>query len=562
MKAAQKTLPVAQEKEVDWDKYLAAYYEKPKSSLTWSGLDVKEVYAPADLPPEKYKDVGDPGQYPFTRGIHRNMFRGRYWTRREVIGMGSPQDTHDRSKLLVDEGGSGLNTIADIPYEMGLDADHPWAQNEVGLTGVCITNMYDMETMTADIPLDKVSWSLITASTVAVVTMAQYAAVAKKRGYDLKKLRGTVQNDPVHFRYCGFRPACPLDLSVKLGADVMEFCTKEMPLWYYTTVNLYDLREQGVTAPQEVAFGFLIARLYIDEMIRRGHKVDDFAQRFAFYVSCHIDIFEEVSKIRAARRIWAKLMKEHYGAEKLSSQHFRFAVHTAGCSLVPQQPLNNIVRIAYQALAAVLGGVQSLHCCSYDEPVCLPTENGHTQALRTQQILAYETGVTNVSDPLGGSYYVENLTNRLEEEIYKIMAEVEKVGGMYDAIQSEWLDRVFEKEALARQKELDDRDKILVGVNMFTTEQETATPLGVQRITKASVKRQIEMVKKLKKERNKSLCKEKILALKAAAERRENVIPCMIAATEAGATTGEMMGAVRLAFGYPYDPLEIIQAPF
>jgi methylmalonyl-CoA mutase N-terminal domain/subunit len=561
-KAAEKAAPACQESAVDWDKYLESYYEKPKSSLTWSGLDVKEVYTPDDLPPEKYKEVGDPGQYPFTRGIHRNMFRGRYWTKREVIGMGSPQDTHDRLKLLVDEGGSGLNTIADVPYEMGLDADHPWAQNEVGLTGVCITNMHDMETMTADIPLDKVSWSLITATPSAVVTMAQYAAVARKRGYDLKKLRGTIQNDPVHIRYCGFRPATPLDLSIKTGADVMEFCTKEMPQWYYTTVNLYDLREQGITAPQEVAFGFLIARLYIDEMIRRGYKADDFMQRFAFYVSCHIDIFEEVSKIRAARRIWAKLMKEQYGAQKDSSQQFRFAVHTAGCSLVPQQPLNNIVRIAYQALAAVLGGVQSLHCCSYDEPVCLPTETGHTQALRTQQILAYETGVTNVSDPLGGSYYVENLTNKLEEEIYKIMAEVDNVGGMYEAIRTEWLDRVFEHEALARQKEIDERDKIIVGVNMFTTEQETTTPMGVQRISSESVKRQIEMVIKLKKERNQVLWKEKILAVRAAAERRENVIPLMIEATEAGGTTAEMLGAVRLAFGYSYDPLEIIQAPF
>lgn len=561
-KADEKAAAACQESTVDWDKYLEAYYEKPKSSLTWSGLDVQEVYTPDDLPPEKYKEVGDPGEYPFTRGIHRNMFRGRYWTKREVIGMGSPQDTHDRLKLLVDEGGSGLNTIADVPYEMGLDADHPWAENEVGLTGVCITNMHDMETMTADIPLDKVSWSLITASTVATITMAQYAAVARKRGYDLKKLRGTVQNDPVHFRYCGFRPSSPLDLSVQMGADVIEFCTKEMPQWYYTTVNLYDLREQGITAPQEVAFGFLIARLYVDEMVRRGYKVDDFAQRFAFYVSCHIDIFEEVCKIRAARRIWAKLMKEQYGAQKQSSQTFKFAVHTAGVSLVPQQPLNNIVRIAYQALAAVLGGVQSLHCCSYDEPVCLPTENGHTQALRTQQILAYETGVTNVADPLGGSYYVENLTNKLEEEIYKIMAEVENVGGMYEAIRTEWLDRVLEQEALTRQKEIDNRDKIIVGVNMFTTEQETTTPLGVQRIPTESIKRQIEMVKKLKKERNQLLWREKILALRTAAERRENVIPLMIEATEAGATTGEMMGAVRLAFGYSYDPLEIIQAPF
>jgi methylmalonyl-CoA mutase N-terminal domain/subunit len=552
-----------QESSRIWEKYLSAYYEKPKSTRTWSGLEVKEVYTPEDQPKEKYQvNISDPGDYPFTRGIHRNMFRGRYWTRREVIGMGSPQDTHDRLKLLVDEGGSGLNTIADIPYEMGLDADHPWGQNEVGLTGVCITDLNDMETLTAGIPLDKVSWSLITASTAASVTMAQYAAVAKKRGYNLKNLRGSVQNDPVHFRYCGFRPACPLDLSIKLAADVIEFCTNEMPLWYYTTVNLYDIREQGVTAPQEVAFGFLIARLYIDEMIRRGHEIDTFAPRFTFYVSCHIDFFEEIAKIRAARRIWARLMNEHYGAKKPESQKFRFAVHTAGCSLVPQQPLNNIVRIAYEAMAAVLAGVQSLHCCSYDEPVCLPTENGHTQALRTQQVLAYETGVTNVADPLGGSYYIENLTDQLEEEIYKVIDEVEQVGGMSEAIRTEWLDRKFEKEALRRQKELDERDKIVVGVNMFTTPMEEKTPLGVQRIPSESARMQIESVTRSKKRRDPLVWKEKILALKEAAMERKNVIPYMIEATHAGATTGEMMGAVRLAMGYSYDPLNILEAPF
>jgi len=552
-----------QESSMIWEKYLDAYYERSKSTLTWSGLEVKEVYTPDDLPKEKYQtDISDPGDYPFTRGIHRNMFRGRYWTRREVIGMGSPQDTHDRLKLLVDEGGSGLNTIADIPYEMGLDADHPWAQNEVGLTGVCITDLNDMETLTAGIPLDKVSWSLITASTAASVTMAQYAAVAKKRGYDLKDLRGSVQNDPVHFRYCGFKPACPLDLSIKLGADVIEFCTNQMPLWYYTTVNLYDLREQGLTAPQEVAFGFLIARLYVDEMIRRGYAIDMFAPRFTFYVSCHMDFFEEIAKIRAARRIWARLMKEHYGAKQPASQKFRFAVHTAGCSLVPQQPLNNIVRIAYQAMAAVLGGVQSLHCCSYNEPVCLPTENGHTQALRTQQILAYETGVTNVADPLGGSYYIENLTDQLEDAIYKVIDEVEQVGGMYEAIRTEWLDRKFEKEALSRQKELDERDKIVVGVNMFATPMEEKTPFGVQRIPSKSARMQIESVTRNKKRRDALVWKERILALKEAAMEKKNVIPYMIEATYAGATTGEMMGAVRLAMGYSYDPLNILEAPF
>lgn len=549
--------------EVNWDDYLKAYYGKPRSNKTWSGFDVKEIYTPKDSVGKDYdKTVGDAGKYPFTRGIHADMFRGRYWTRREVIGMGSPADTHERLKVLTDHGGSGLNTIADITYEMGLDADHPWAMNEVGLTGVNISHIRDMETLTEGIPLDKVSWSLITASTAAAATMAQYVAVAQNRQYDIKRLRGSIQNDPVHFRYCGFRPACPVDLSIRLGCDVIEFCTREMPKWYYTTVNMYDLREQGITAPQEVAFGFGIAMLYVDELIRRGLSIDEFGPRFTFYVSCHVDLFEEVAKIRAARRLWARLMKEKYGAKDPRSMQFRFAVHTAGCSLIPQQPLNNIVRISYEALAAVLAGVQSLHCCSYDEPICLPTETGHLQALRTQQILAYETGVCNVADPLGGSYYVEALTDKIEEEALKIMKEVEEVGGMEEAIRTEWLDRVFEKEALQRQKEIDERERLVVGVNIFTSEPETQTPLGVQRIPSASARSQIEETQKLKRTRDMNRLKERIKRLREDAEGGRNVIPAMIEATKAFATTGELLGTVRMAMGYPYDPMEIIESPF
>ncbi len=549
--------------EVNWDDYLKAYYGKPRSNKTWSGFDVKEIYTPKDSVGKDYdKTVGDAGKYPFTRGIHADMFRGRYWTRREVIGMGSPADTHERLKVLTDHGGSGLNTIADITYEMGLDADHPWAMNEVGLTGVNISHIRDMETLTEGIPLDKVSWSLITASTAAAATMAQYVAVAQNRQYDIRRLRGSIQNDPVHFRYCGFRPACPVDLSIRLGCDVIEFCTREMPKWYYTTVNMYDLREQGITAPQEVAFGFGIAMLYVDELIRRGLSIDEFGPRFTFYVSCHVDLFEEVAKIRAARRLWARLMKEKYGAKDPRSMQFRFAVHTAGCSLIPQQPLNNIVRISYEALAAVLAGVQSLHCCSYDEPICLPTETGHLQALRTQQILAYETGVCNVADPLGGSYYVEALTDKIEEEALKIMKEVEEVGGMEEAIRTEWLDRVFEKEALQRQKEIDERERLVVGVNIFTSEPETQTPLGVQRIPSASARSQIEETQKLKRTRDIHRLKERIKRLREDAEGGRNVIPAMIEATKAFATTGELLGTVRMAMGYPYDPMEIIESPF
>ena len=549
--------------EGTWDDYIKSYYEKPSSSKSWSGFDLKGIYTPEDRPHEKYqKEIADAGAYPFTRGIHANMFRGRLWTRREVVGIGSPADTHERLKYLSEHGGSGLNTIADVTYEMGLDADHPWSVDEVGLTGVNITSVKDMETLTKDIPLDKVSWSLITASTAASVTMAQYVAVAENRGYDLPVLKGSIQNDPIHFRYCGFRPACPLDLSIKLGADVMEFCTKELPKWYYTTVNMYDLREQGITAPQEVAFGFGIAMCYVNELIRRGLDIDEFAPRFTFYVSCHIDLFEEVAKIRAARRMWAKLMKEKYGAKNPRSMQFRFAVHTAGCSLVPQQPLNNIVRTSYEALAAVLSGVQSLHCCSYDEPMCLPTEKAHLQALRTQQILAYETGVTNVADPLGGSYYVESLTDRIEEEALKVMKQVDEVGGMEEAIRTEWLDRKFESEALKRQKELDNGEKLVVGVNAFVTEQEKETPLGVQRVSAHSATQQIEEVKELKRTRDMDKLKEAISRLRDAAGEKKNVILPMVEASKAFGTTGELLGTVREAFGYPYDPMETVESPF
>jgi methylmalonyl-CoA mutase N-terminal domain/subunit len=335
-----------------------------------------------------------------------------------------------------------------------------------------------------------------------------------------------------------------------------------MPKWYYTTVNMYDLREQGLTAPQEVAFGFGIAMIYIDELIRRGFKIDEFALRFTFYVSCHIDIFEEVAKIRAARRLWARLMKEKYGAKDPRSMQFRFAVHTAGCSLVPQQPLNNLVRIAYEALAAVLAGVQSLHCCSYDEPICLPTEKGHLQALRTQQILAYETGVCNVADPLGGSYYVESLTDKLEEEILKILEEVESLGGMEQAIRSEWFDRKLEQEAVERQKEIERGERLVVGVNIFTSEPEKQTPLGVQRIAPESAKAQIKETMELKASRDKAKLREAIERLRRDTVEGRNLLPAMIEATKAYATTGEIMGTVREAMGYPYDPMEILENPF
>ena len=559
-----KTDAACEEEEEDWGEYLKGYYEKPNSFKTWSGLDTKEIYTPKDFDAEKhYKEkVGDAGQYPYTRGIHANMFRGRIWTKREVVGIGSPADTHARLKYLAEQGGTGLNTIADVTYEMGLDADHPWAANEVGLTGVNITNIKDMETLTKDIPLDQVSWSLITAAPSAAATMAQYIAVAQGAGFDITKLRGSVQNDPIHFGYCGFKPASPLDLAIKLGCDIMEYCTLNMPKWYYTTVNMYDLREQGITAIQEVAYGFGIAMCYIDELIKRGLHVDQFGPRFTFYVACHVDIFEEISKLRAARRMWAKFMKEKYGATKPGAMHFRFAVHTSGCSLVPQQPLNNLIRVGYQALAAVLGGVQSLHCCSYDEPICLPTEASHLQALRTQQVLAYETGVTNVADPLGGSYYIEGLTDEIEKKVLEAMAEIDSVGGMHEAIRTEWLDRKLEDEALLRQKEIETGEKLIVGVNIFKSEMEKETPLGVQRVASESGQQQINDVKEQKRLRNWDNLMVAMQRLKDDAVAGKNTLPAMIEATKANATTGEMIGTVREVMGHHYDPMESIESPF
>ena len=291
-------------KEYKWDAYLKSYYDKPSSVKSWSGYELKGIFNPDDTKDQDYDhSISDAGTYPFTRGIHPNMFRGRYWTRREVVGIGSPSDTNERLRFCFENGGSGLNTIADVTNEMGLDADHPWAADEVGLTGVNVTSIRDMESLTEGIPLDKVSWSVITATPAAAANMSQYIAVAQNRGYDLSALRGSIQNDPIHARYCGFRPASPLDLSIKLGSDIIEYCSRNLPKWYHTTVNMYDLREQGITAPQEVAFGFGIAMCYIDELIRRGVDIDAFAPRISFYVSCHVDFFEEVSKIRAARRM-------------------------------------------------------------------------------------------------------------------------------------------------------------------------------------------------------------------------------------------------------------------
>lgn len=542
------------------------YMEKPQTMETWSGFPVKEIYGPEDLQGKDFdRDIGKAGEFPYTRGIHPNMYRGKYWTRREVSGFGTGKDTNERLKFQIREGASGLSVILDVLGGLGLDADHPRAKNEIGVQGLNYTSLKDMLDLTEGIPLDKITMSFnIAASLIASVVLASYTLAAEKQGINRDCLRGTIQNDVLHARYCGFKESNPVDLGVKMAVDNIEFCTKHMPLWNTININLYDMREMGINAAQEIAFGFSHARVYIRESIKRGLKVDEFAPRVAFYCSSHIDFFEEIAKLRACRRLWARIMRDEFGAKDPRSIKFRFGVHTAGCSLVPQQPLNNIIRVAYEALAAVLSGVQSLHCCSYDEPISLPTEQSAQIALRTQQILAYETGVAKVADPLGGSYYVESLTDQLEAEAVKIMKDIDDVGGIVAAIKREWVDREIEKSALKQQKAIDTKQKIVVGVNDFVSPPADKTPGGVHRVSEEMMKRQEQAVIKLKRERNNGGVIKAMENLRKHAEmgEKENLMPHVIEAVRAYATLEEIIGTIRQAYGLSYDPLGIRKSPF
>jgi methylmalonyl-CoA mutase N-terminal domain/subunit len=542
----------------------SSYYDRAASRKTWSGLPLKDFYSPEDVASQDYgANIGNPGDFPYTRGIHPDMFRGRYWTLREVCGYGTPEETNERLKFFLGEGVGGLNVIPDNPSIMGIDSDHPRAVDDVGVQGVPLCSLEDMELLMQGIPMDQISMSLILSSTQTPVTLAQYVALAEQRGMEPADLAGTTQNDPIHCRYAGFAVSSPLPLALKTSVDVIEYCALHMPRWYPINVNLYDLREQGLNAPQEIAFGLSLALLYVEGALARGLEIDSFAPRFAFYCSVQIDFFEEIAKLRAARRIWARLMKERFGAKDPRSLKFKFGVHTAGCSLVPHQPENNIIRVAYEALAAVLAGVQSLHCCSYDEPISLPTEESVRLALRTQQILAYETGVAQVADPLGGGYYIETLTDQMEEEIVALMETVEQEGGMRRVLETGWLDAQFEEAALSYQTEVESNERIVVGLNAFTTDEELKMK-SVHRVSSDSAEKQIARVKRLKRTRDEQQVKKALLELKSRAEEgeKENLMPAMIDAAKARATLAEVLGTVREVMGEPYDPLGVISHPF
>lgn len=538
--------------------HLDAYFEKPSRLRTWSGFPVKSFYEPGDVSGDYRAHVGRPGEFPYTRGIHPDMYRGRFWTRREVCGFGTPEDTNARMKFLLAQGASGLNVIFDIPTMTGMDADHPMVEEEVGVQGTSLSTIEDMEALMAGLPLDGISMSIIVTSHAAPVVLAMYLAAAEARGLPLARLRGTIQNDPLHHRFCGYPPAySPLNLGLKTGIDCLEFCARHMPHWYPMNVNAYDLREEGLGAAQEIAFSFAMARTYIDRALDRGLVIDEFAPRMVFYCSAHIDLLEEVAKFRAMRRMWAHMLRDRYRATDPRSWQFKFGVHTAGVSLVPQQPLNNIVRIAYEALAAVLGGAQSLHCCSYDEPLSLPTETAHQIAIRTQQILAYETGVANAADPLGGSYLVESLTDRLEAEAVEIGKRIEEQGGMYRAIETGWVDQELEHAAYRYQLEVERRERTVVGANAFVVppEKDHAVPVH-ERPSTAEVQGRLEQLRRFRERRDADAVRAALRRLQGecAKGERHNLIPSLIETVRAGVTLGEAVGVMREAYGHAYDP--------
>lgn len=545
-------------------------HDKPHKTETWSGIPLKELYTPEDLLDTNYQvDIADAGQYPFTRGIHRDMYRGKYPTRRIICGYGSTADTNKRLKFNIEQGFTGLDVYPDEAGMMHIDADHPRAEAEAGIQGVSLSSLRDFEELVDGIPLDKVSVLWRTFLAVPYI-----AIMADRQGLNLANLRGTVLNPhPVMWMWVNCPPGRfdNLELWLKLAVDTVEYCTKNMPSFYCTYIDGYNLREYGLTAPQELAWAFSQGTAYIDAILERGLDIDDFGPRISFFMNTYKDFFEEIAKFRAARRMWAKIMKAKYEAKNPKSLQFRFAVETAGSALTAQQPLNNIIRITSQVIAAMLGGVQSISPPSYLEAVSLPTEESAMLQVRTQQILTYETGIPLVSDPLGGSYYVESLTNIIEEETNKILKEIENNGGIVEAAKAGWVDQMIESELLKRQKEVESGDRTVVGVNTFTIqEKETShgyfkNPAHERELARG--KEIVAGVRRLKETRDNHLTEKALNELRERAgesteDKKVNLIPPIIEAAKAYATLGEIMGTIREVYGLSYDPFGDIQSPF
>jgi methylmalonyl-CoA mutase N-terminal domain/subunit len=539
----------------DKERWLKTTYrdarERPVRFSTVSDLEIEPLYTPEDVKGDYSESIGYPGEYPYTRGPYGSMYRGRLWTMRQFAGFGLAEDTNARFHFLLSQGQDGLSTAFDMPTLMGYDADHHRARGEVGREGVSVTSIDDMMRLFDRIPLDKVTTSM-TVNCSASVLLAMYLVVAERNGVPWEKVGGTIQNDMLKEFIAQKEWICPPAPSLRIVTDMIEFCAKRVPRWHPVSISGYHIREAGSTAVQELAFTIADGICYVEEAMKRGLDVDAFAPRLSFFWNIHNDFLEEVAKLRAARRMWARLMKERFGAKSPRSMTLRCHAQTAGASLTAQQPLNNIVRVAIQALAGVMGGVQSLHTNSMDETLALPTEQAVMVALRTQQIIAEETGVTNTIDPLGGSYAIEALTDRMEREAMDYIRRIDEMGGMLRAIETGYPQREIAEAAFHYQRQLEKGEKTVVGVNKYQVPEEI--PIDTLRIDPVLEEKQIQRVRKMKRERNSVAVREALLRVREACRSGENLMEPICEAVRRNVTVGEISDVFREEFGVYTDP--------
>lgn len=549
-----------EENKKNWEenilnKALNNYSERKKVFVTGSNEEVNRLYDPIDLENFDYvNDLGYPGDYPYTRGVQPTMYRGRLWTMRQYAGFGDAEESNKRYKYLLKNGQTGLSIAFDLPTQIGYDSSHPMSHGEVGKVGVAIDTLEDMEILFDGIPLDKVSTSM-TINAPAAVLLAMYIAIAEKQGISKSKLNGTIQNDILKEYIARGTYIFPPLPSMRLITDIFEYCSKELPKWNTISISGYHIREAGATAIQEIAFTLANGIAYVDAAAKSGLDIDIFAPRLSFFFNAHNDLFEEVAKFRAARRLWAKIMKERFGAKDARSMMLRFHTQTAGCTLTAQQPDNNIVRVAIQALAAVLGGTQSLHTNSRDEALSLPSQKSVRIALRTQQILAYESGTAETIDPMAGSYYLEKLTSEIEMRVNDYIDQIDGLGGAPRAIERGFIQREIQNSAYKYQKDIEEKKRIIVGVNEFQSEEEPMKDL--LRVNPEIEKKQVEKLTLLKNKRNEAEVRENLLMLKDKASSDQNVMPAIIKCVKSYASLGEICDQLRGVFGEYKDSINI-----
>jgi methylmalonyl-CoA mutase N-terminal domain/subunit len=551
-------LKALQEAQQRWENQtlqpsLMRFPERGDNYVTASSEPVERLYSPLDVRDMDYQgELGFPGEYPYTRGIHATMHRGRLWTMRMFAGFGTAEETNERFRYLLGQGQTGLSIAFDLPTLMGYDTDAPEALGEFGRCGVAVSSLRDMEILLQDIPLDRVTTSM-TINSPAAIIWAMYIAAAEKQDVPMDQLGGTIQNDILKEYIAQKEYIFPPEPSMRLVTDTIEYGTQHLPRWNTISISGYHIREAGSTAAQELAFTLSDGLEYVRWAMDRGLAVDDFAPRLSFFFNAHNDFFEEIAKYRAARRIWAHEMRRTFGATNPRSWLMRFHTQTAGCTLTAQQPENNTVRVAIQALAAVLGGTQSLHTNSRDEALALPSEEAVTIALRTQQIIAHESGVVNTVDPLGGSYFIEAMTRRMEQRVYEYLAEIEAAGGVLPAIQQGFFQRAISKAAYRYQREMDDQERIIVGVNDFVDPKEEIK-IPILRIDPQGYERQLARLEQVRRERDAEVVSARLDALADATGRNENLMPLILEAVRAYATLGEITDVFRKAFGVYHEP--------